>query len=192
MFEFHYDTMKQVYPDAEMMKTDTDSLLYYIKTDDVYLDMYNNKKIQEQIEFSNYPKNHLLFNNDRKKIPGLIQDECVDGKFVVISEYIGLRAKSYINKLYEPTENEYCEKKKSKGVSSIHLKKRIDFNDYNNCLFNEQVIKLDNITSFRSIGLQTYTVDMNKIALSFKDDKRVILDDKIHTLAYGHYNIKKS
>ena len=181
--------MKKVYPDAEMIKTDTDSLLYFIKTDNVYLDMHNNNKLQEQIEFSNYPKNHSLFNNDRKKIPGLFQDECVDGKFELISEYIGLRAKSYINKLYEPNENEYSEKKKSKGISSTHLKKRIHFNDYNNCLFNEKIVKLDNITTFRSIGLQTYTIDMSKIALYFKDDKRVILDDKIHTLAYDHYKL---
>lgn len=192
MFQFHYDTMMKVYPNAEMMKTDTDSLLYYIKTEDVYEEMFENKQIQEKIEFSNYPKNHLLYNCDRKKIPGLFQDECVDGEFVVISEYIGLRAKSYVNKLYAPTAKEYAEKKKSKGVPSIHIKKRIDFNDYNNCLFNEQVIKLNGMTSFRSIGLNTYTIEMNKIALSYKDDKRIIMPDKIHTYAYGHYKTKKN
>lgn len=32
MYKFHYQTMKVKYPDALMVNTDTDSLLYYIKT----------------------------------------------------------------------------------------------------------------------------------------------------------------
>jgi len=34
-----------------------------------------------------------------------------------------------------------------------------------------------------------YTEEVNKIALSADDDKRVIMEDGIHTLAYGHYKI---
>ena len=66
MFKFHYDTMKVRYPGALMMKTDTDSLLYYIKTDDLYKDFKQDPLIQKQIEFSNYPKNHYLYNCDRQ------------------------------------------------------------------------------------------------------------------------------
>ena len=36
-----------------------------------------------------------------------------------------------------------------------------------------------------------FTEEFNKIALSSDDDKRVIMDDGIHTLAYGHTNFKK-
>ena len=100
MFKFHYDVMKVSFPDALMMKTDTDSLLYNIKTDDLYEDLKNNSLIQKHMEFSNYPKDHPLYNCDRKKVPGLFQDECVDGKMAIISEYIGLRAKSYSNNLF--------------------------------------------------------------------------------------------
>ena len=35
-----------------------------------------------------------------------------------------------------------------------------------------------------------YTEEVNKVALSPKDDKRVIMEDGIHTLAYGHYRLK--
>ena len=77
------------FPEALMMKTDTDSLLYYIKTDDLYKDFKEDPLIQEHIEFSNYPENHDLYNCDRKKVPGLFQDECVnDGKMLIISEYV--------------------------------------------------------------------------------------------------------
>ena len=84
-----------------MMKTDTNSLLYYVKADDLYKDFKQDPLIQKQIEFSNYPKNHDLYHCDRKKVPGLFQDECVDVKTLVISEYVGLRAKSYANKLWD-------------------------------------------------------------------------------------------
>ena len=72
MYKFHYDTMKVRYPEALMMKTDTDSLLYYIKTDDLYKDFKQDPLIQKQTEFSNYPKNHDLYNCDRKKSSRII------------------------------------------------------------------------------------------------------------------------
>ena len=37
---------------------------------------------------------------------------------------------------------------------------------------------------------EIYTEESNKIALSSDDDKRVIMSDGIHTLAYGHTNLK--
>ena len=36
-----------------------------------------------------------------------------------------------------------------------------------------------------------YTEEVNKVvALSAEDDKRVIMEDEIHTLAYGHYRLE--
>ena len=201
MFKFHYDTMKVKYPKCSMMKTDTDSLCYYIQTKDLYQDIKEDKNIQKQMEFSNYPKDHILYNSDRKKVPGLFQDECVDDKLAIISEYIGLRAKSYSNYLYYPTKEEYQCKKKSKGVPSRHIKNRVGFQDYKDCLFNKKSLILgsqdsnkehqEKIYSFRSLNLITYSIEQSKIALSCNDDKRHILEDNIHTLALGHYKIPK-
>jgi hypothetical protein len=204
MFQFHYDTMKVRYPDSIMMKTDTDSLCYLIKTDDLYEDL-KEPELQKQIEFSNYPKDHPLYNYDRKKIPGLFQDESVEQKkdkpevMKIISEYVGLRAKSYSNNLYVIEDTKYICKKKSKGVPSRHIDKRVDFDDYKTCLFEQKNIKLgdengkvehkEKIYSFRSFNLTTYSVEQSKVALSFADDKRYILEDKITTLALGHYRI---
>lgn len=198
MFKFHYDTMKVRYPDSIMMKTDTDSLCYLIKTNDLYEEL-KEPDLQKQIEFSNYPKDHPLYNCDRKKIPGLFQDESVDGKMAIISEYVGLRAKSYSNNLFYPSKEEYKCKKKSKGVPSRHIDKRVDFDDYKTCLFEQKNIKLgdengkeehrEKIYSFRSFNLSTYSVEQSKVALSFADDKRFIQEDKITTLALGHYKI---
>jgi len=190
MYQFHYDTMKKVYPNSLMLKTDTDSLLYFIETKDLYMDMKDDELLNHAIEFSNYPKNHLLYNNDRKKVPGYFQDESVDSEFLIISEYVGLRSKSYVNKIFNKDKNTYQSKKKAKGVPRIHLKKNIEFEDYKTCLTEKKNIKLSGIVRFQSHGLKTYTKEMSKIALSWDDNKRIPMGDKIHTFAHGHYSLK--
>ena len=44
------------------------------------------------------------------------------------------------------------------------------------------------MTILRSDKHDIYTEEINKVALSAGDDKRIIMDDGISTLAYGHYN----
>ena len=41
----------------------------------------------------------------------------------------------------------------------------------------------------RSHKHEIFSETVNKIALSANDDKRIILHDKISTLAFGHYKI---
>jgi hypothetical protein len=196
MYKFHYQTMKVRFPNSMMMKTDTDSLLYFVETDDLY-DDFKDDIIQKEIEFSNYPKNHHLYNCERKKIPGLFQDECVDGDMKIISEYIGLRAKSYVNKLYDVENFQFYDKKKSKGVANKHLQKRIHFDDYKNCVMNNEVISLganavkeehkEKIITFISHNLKTYSIEQSKIALSSNDDKRIPMkENRLFTHAHGH------
>jgi hypothetical protein len=200
MFKFHYDVMKVQFPNALMMKTDTDSLLYYIETHDLY-EEFKTPLIQKHLEFSNYPKNHTLFNNDRKKVMGLFQDESVDNHMVIISEYIGLRAKSYSNLLWNTAEQTYENKMKSKGTSKNHLKKRFDFEDFKDCLTNKKTISIgknaikdkhkEKILSFISHNLQMYTVEQSKIVLSCNDNKRIPMEhNNLMTYAIGHYKTK--
>ena len=52
MYEFHYDYIKNKYGNnSKLLFTGTDSLVYQIKTDDVYEDFSNNKGM---FDFSNY------------------------------------------------------------------------------------------------------------------------------------------
>ena len=69
------------------------------------------------------------------------------------------------------------------------MKKHITHDDYKNCLLNgeEQMRKMNVI---RSHLQDVYTEEVNKVALSAEDDKWVIMEDGIHTLAYGHYILK--
>ena len=70
------------------------------------------------------------------------------------------------------------------------MKKHITHDDYKNCLLNreEQMRKMNLI---RSHLHDVYTEEVNKVALSAEDDKRVIMEDGIHTLACGHYRLKQ-
>ena len=43
----------------------------------------------------------------------------------------------------------------------------------------------------RSHCHEIYIEEINKISLSSDDDKRVIMADEIHTVAYGHTKLKK-
>ena len=43
--------------------------------------------------------------------------------------------------------------------------------------------------TFKSIEHDVYTVNINKIALNRDDDKRIIQQDGISTLAIGHYRV---
>jgi hypothetical protein len=151
----------------------------------------------------------ILYNCDRQKIPGLFQDECVRDEFnkttgkyesnmKVISEYIGLRAKSYVNKLFDVENFQFYDEKKSKGVANKHLQKRIHFGDHKNCVINNEVISLganaikeehkEKIITFISHNLKTYSIEQSKIALSSNDDKRIPMkENRLMTYAHGHY-----
>ncbi|XP_015377595.1 PREDICTED: uncharacterized protein LOC107171850 [Diuraphis noxia] len=93
MYDYHYNVMKKHYGDKiELMYTDTDSLVYYIQTDDFYNDLVNNSNLLDRMDTSNLPQDHPCYIAERKKIPGLFSDE-TDGH--IMREFIALRAKSY-------------------------------------------------------------------------------------------------
>ena len=77
------------------------------------------------------------------------------------------------------------EEKKINGVTKNVTERSSEFDDYRECLFirKEQHRQINVI---RSHCHEIYTEEINKIALSSDDDKRVIMADEIHTLAYGH------
>ena len=54
MYEFHYKYIKSKY--ANLLFTDTDSLVYEIKTEDIYEDFYKNKSL---FDFSDYPQDSM-------------------------------------------------------------------------------------------------------------------------------------
>ena len=142
-----------------------------------------NPDIVKCFDTSDYPTNHPSENKTglNSKVLGMFNDEAC-GKLIV--EFVGLRGKLYSYKILDGSEDKKC-----KGVTKNVTKRSIKFDDYRECLFSkkEQHRKMNVI---RSHCHEIYTEEINKIALSSDDDKRVIMVDGIHTLAYGHTNLK--
>ena len=88
MYEFHYKYIKSKF-DANLMLTDTDSLVYEIKTEDVFESFYEDKNL---FDFSDYSLNSKFYDPVNKKIIGKMKDE-FKGK--IISEFIGLKSKMF-------------------------------------------------------------------------------------------------
>ena len=112
-----------------------------------------------------------------KKVIGLMKDE-LGGK--IISEFITLRPKTYSYLTDEGKED-----KKAKGTKKCIIKRMIKFNDYKNCLLKDEVI-LKSQQRFICKKHGVYTKNINKIALSNNDDKRIVSSDKITSYPYGY------
>ena len=63
--------------------------------------------------------------------------------------------------------------------------KKIKCNDYKNCLLKDEVI-LKSQQRFISKKHDVYTENINKIALSNNDYKRIVSSDKIMSYPYGY------
>ena len=88
MYDFHYNFIKKNF-DAELLFTDTDSLTYEIKSEDVYEEFFKHKHL---FDFSNYPEDSKFFDETNKIVMGKIEDES-EGK--IINEFVGLKSKMY-------------------------------------------------------------------------------------------------
>ena len=180
MYDFHYKTMLPKYENKlSLAYTDTDSLIYCIKTKDLYEDMQDNL---DTFDTSNYPQDHPCYSTRNKKVIGKFKDEC-DGK--LMTYFIGLRSKLYSYKMEGGKE-----KKKAKGVTKAVKDKCLKFDDYVHCL-HEKSIEFRRMNVIRSMKHELYTLQMNKKTLNAFDDKRYICEDGINTLAWGHYRIPR-
>ena len=98
----------------------------------------------------------------------------------VITEFVALRSKTY-SYLTDDCKDD----KKAKGTKKCVKKRMIKFDDYKNCLLNGEVI-LESQQRFISKGYNVYTENINKIALSSNDDKRIVSSDKITSYPHGY------
>ena len=180
MYKFWYDYMKPKYGnDVKLCYMDTDSFVMNIKTNDFYKDIAND--VEKRFDTSNYEVNRPLPTGKNKKVIGLMKDE-LEGK--IITEFVTLRPKSYSYLI-----NDCKEDKNAKGTKKCVIKRMIKFNDYKNFLLKDEVM-LKSQQRFISKKHNVYTENINKIALSNNDDKRIVSSDKITSYPYG-YNGKK-
>ena len=193
MYDFHYNYIRHNYSDkAELLMTDTDSLVYLIQTDDFYEDI-KKKDVKKWFDTSNFPEIHPsgIKTGVNMKVIGVFKFE--NGANIIVI-FIGLRPKMYTFKMetkYEKDKKDdkikeiemrIDEEKKAKGVKKCVIKKTLTLEDYKKCLFSEEKLMRD-MNIFRTKYHDIYSTTVNKIALSANDDKRIIKPDKIDTLA---------
>ena len=186
MYEFWYDYLKPKYGyNVRLCYMDTDSFVIHVIIEDFYKDIADD--VDKWLDTSKYDKddNRPLPIGKNKVVIGKFKDELA-GK--IIKEFIALRAKTYAYLIDYYDDDDYDKNnivnKKPKGTKKCIIKREIMFEHYKDCLFNSKtIIKLQQ--RFRSDHYRVYTGEVNKIALSSNDDKRLQTFDGITTHPIG-------
>ena len=124
MYDFHYSFIKKHF-DAELLFTDTDSLTYEIKSEDVYEEFFKHKHL---FDFSNYPEDSKFFDPTNKKVIGKMKDESEEK---IIHDFVRLKSKIYSVKNIDGKESNTA-----KGVNIA-----TEFNKCKDTLFNKKIIR---------------------------------------------------
>ena len=102
----------------------------------------------------------------------------------IMKEFCALRAKTYTYLMDDDSE-----KKKAKGTKKCIIKRRIKSEDYKDSLFNNNTI-LKSQLRFKSDLHIVYTEEVNEIAISNNDDKRLQTFDKVTKYPHGTNSFK--
>ena len=96
-----------------------------------------------------------------------------------IGDFVGLKSKMYSMKDIDGKNSNTA-----KGANIA-----IEFNEFKDTLFNKKIIR-HKMRRIQGKKHKMGTYEINKISLSVFDDKRFVLNDGIHTLAYFHNDLK--
>ena len=148
------------------------ALLFTLKPKIFFEDISND--VERWFDTSNYNENDKrpLPIGKNKKVPGLFKDE-LGGK--IMTEVVALRPKAYAY-----LDDDGNEHKKSKGTKRCVIKQKLMFQNFKNCLFNNKTVYRSQ-ERFKSYDHDVYTEEVNKIALSNSDDKRLQTFGRITT-----------
>uniref|UniRef100_A0ABD2WM18 DNA-directed DNA polymerase n=1 Tax=Trichogramma kaykai TaxID=54128 RepID=A0ABD2WM18_9HYME len=183
LYRFHYDFMRDRFgSNCKVLYTDTDSLVYEIRSQNVYEVMKHKDNINEFDTFDYEKDNPFgmpLLRENSKKI-GLMKDELC-GK--ILRRFCGLRSKMYSVDIQNGGVI-----KKIKGIKSSVVKNTITFDDYLQCLRENTIISREQ-HNIRSRLHVLRSEKERKIALSPHDDKRYLVPGTVDTLRWGHKDI---
>ena len=125
MYEFHYDHIKNKYGNKSILLfTDTDSLIYEIKTEDVHEDFNSDK---EMFDFSNYSNKSKYYDGSNKLVIGKIKDKTVGA---AVKTFVRLNPKMY--SFFVDNNNKHT---KAKAVNR-YVVATIRHNEYKDVLNN--------------------------------------------------------
>jgi hypothetical protein len=149
-------------------------------------------EIQEfamHFDFSNFPKEHYLFNEVNKGVIGKFKIEQAEN---IITEFIALAPKKCNFQVYDPAITKVVEeKKKAKGTKKC-VTKTLKSEEYKNALREDEIVRKDQ-HAIQAKDNQLFTMKQNKIALNkinqleFKSH----IIDRVNTMNYGHYKLRE-
>ena len=178
MYEFQYDYIKPKYQNnAKLCYMDTDRFIIYIKLN-IFIKILQ-MMLEKIYDTSNCEVDRplrMIPKGMNKKVVGLMKDE-LGGQ--IIAECVVHRPKTYS---YSTDDDKNVQK--AKGTKKYVIKSILKFSDYKNCLFKNEII-LKSQQRFKSEAHCVYTEEINKIAISSNDDKRLQTFDRITTYPYG-------
>jgi len=138
----------------------------------------------DEFDTSDYPDDHPCKDERNRKRVGMFKDEA---NAVKIREFVGLRAKLYSIEMYgEDGKN----KATAKGIDRNYVRQHFTHERYMDSWANMTRAN----ASYYSIRSENHRIKTKKIVkegLNALDTKRYICDDNTHTLAFGHYSIRK-
>ena len=127
LYEFHYDYIaSRCASNSRLLFTDTDSLIYEIKTEDVSEGF---SKYKEMLDFNNYLAKSKHNDDSNKLIVGKMKEETAG---LAIEEFVGLKTKMYSFSVNNSSEHE-----KAKGVNK-NVVATISHNKYKDVLLNNK------------------------------------------------------
>ena len=173
MFQFYYETLKPNFKDVKLLYMDTDAFVLHITEGNIIKKF---KELDTHFDCSDYPKDNLLYSNENQKVVGKFKDEL---KGDVMTKFISLRSKMYSFQTLNSTKD----KKICKGIKKSTVENELSFNDYYDCLFNNNSKSLS-FNIIRSENHILYTEEITKKGLSTIDDKGYYLDN-IHRVPFG-------
>ena len=178
MMEFHYDVIHKEFDNQyDLIYSDTDSMVYNIKTNDVYDWVKNNK---QYFDLSESCRDDLRDDTNNKKL-GKFKDECHS---LLITEFLALNPKVYSFKYYDKINDTNLQNKRvCKGVDKITVKKDITHQEYIDVIDTDKPIDKD-VYSIRSFNHQLFTYYQRKVALTSYYDK-MYMKDKNNNIPYG-------
>ena len=124
MYDFHFNFIKKHF-DAELLFTDTDHLIYEVKSEDFYEEVFKHKHL---FDFRNYPEDSKFFDETNKKVICKMKD-AFEGK--IVDEFVGLKSKMHSMKSID--------RKESNTAKGVNIE--IEFNEFKDTLFNEKEIR---------------------------------------------------
>ena len=192
MFEFYYDVLMDHFGEENMKlcMTDTDSLLVEIQCDDIYreiawIQVHYDCPIDTTTLSKSVIEQYSICGEHNKEV-GYFK---LEADPLTIQEFVGLRPKVYSMREMDNPEPHM----RSKGTPRESMELYMRHENYLRCLFHnnlpENVRQYVDVNKIQSKDHHLYSIKTSKVSISCNDSKRFIMQDNVHTLAYGHYAI---